>query len=276
MPEIPEVEAFKYYIDTHCLHQRIEEVQATDKALIHGCSWPTFAKTLQGNEFVRTQRLGKYLIIDLKKPAKQLIMHFGLTGSLAYTAPTIKVPGSKVTFTFARQVLHWISIRKFEKLWLVDNCQEIPGIAKLGKDPLDITKKAFLNLTTQEGRKNVKAFLMDQELIAGIGNEYADEILLQAGIDPHHKLQDLSTVIIIRLYQTMKKVLRVAIKIRVHDIQSATWDNFFTAADRHTFPTTYLQAHRHVDMQCPLNKNHTLKKTVIAGRPTYYCPLDQH
>ena len=115
---------------------------------------------------------------------------------------------------------------------------------------------------------------MDQSLIAGIGNEYSDEILFQAGIDPHLVLKALSRAQITKMYTQIKKVLKYAIAVRIDGIKKHT--RYGSSADFHQmFKKSYLQSHRHIDMICPKNKNHTLKKATIAGRTSYYCPHDQ-
>lgn len=276
MPEIPEVEAFKSYITAHCLRKQIEDIKVTDTSSLKKVSVATFKKTLIGHRFTKVQRLGKYLIIDIAHTDKKLVMHFGLTGSLVYTTDKQeKVRFSRVAFIFAKGMLHWTDLRKFGKVWLVDDLQKIQGLKKLGTDALSITKKQFLALLADNESKNIKALLMDQELIAGIGNEYSDEILFHAGIDPHHKVKDLSSATRTKLYNKLHAVLRSAIKTQHRSSKSANGPDFTSKESRKAFASTYLQAHRHVDMVCPKNKNHKLKKATIAGRTSYYCPEDQ-
>lgn len=277
MPELPELEGFKAYIDAHCLHKKISNVIATDANLIKQTTVSHFKKCLIAHSFSATQRLGKYLVISLSTSEYKVVMHFGLTGSLTYTKDhNQKVRFSKVSFIFTdHSVLHWIAIRKFEKIWLVQDINEISGIKKLGIDALAITKKQFLELIEKNKTKNIKALLMDQTKIAGIGNEYSDEILFQAGIDPRHSAQDLSTSARTKLYSWIHKVLKTSIKVQRKNAKDLAQSAFFNIADRASFPSTYLQAHRHVDSHCPKYKTHTLKKITVAGRTSYFCPKDQ-
>jgi formamidopyrimidine-DNA glycosylase len=277
MPELPELEGFKSYIDAHCLHKKISNVAATDPSLIKKTSLAHFKKSLVGHSFSKTQRLGKYLVITLSNSDNKVVMHFGLTGSLTYSKdPDQKVRFSKVAFIFSdHSVLHWIAIRKFEKIWLVKDINEISGLKKLGIDALAITKKQLLELLEKNKTKNIKALLMDQTKIAGIGNEYSDEILFQAGIDPRHAAKDLSSSARAKLYAWMEKVLKTSIKVQRKNAKKLAKAPFFAVADRASFPATYLQAHRHVDMHCPKHKTHTLKKITVAGRTSYFCPKDQ-
>ncbi len=276
MPEIPEVTAFGAYIKKNCLAKSISDVQSSCPQLIKKVSFPTFKKTLIGDQFSSVDRRGKYLVISLKKSPKKLVMHFGLTGFLTYLKKHEKVRFSCVVFIFKdNSELHWNSVRKFEKIWLVNSLDEIEGLKKLGPDPLELSEKQFLALLADNGKKNCKTFFMDQEIISGIGNEYSDEILFQAGIDPRRRLSDLSAAEQKKLYTKMKSVLHYAIKLRLHNLQSVSAGGFFSQADVATFKSSYLQAHRHGDGKCPKNKNHTLSHVKIGGRTTYFCPIDQ-
>ncbi len=274
MPELPELAAFSAYVKTHCLHKTITDVTTSDSKVIHG-ALSAFKKGLIGKQFSHTERMGKYLVIDLPDD-KKLAMHFGLTGSLVYTKNDAEsVRFSVVQFIFKDgSVLHWTSIRKFGKLWLLGSLQEDKFLKKLGPDALKISLAEFLSAAEKNKSKNCKAFLMDQAIIAGIGNEYSDEILFQAGIDPHHAMKDLSKNTLTILYKEMHTVLTYACTVRIKSIKKNK-ENFSMEKDRDAFKASYLQAHRHVDMVCPKNKNHKLKKSTIAGRTSYYCPEDQ-
>jgi len=116
---------------------------------------------------------------------------------------------------------------------------------------------------------------MNQSIISGIGNEYSDEILFQAGIDPHHKIEDLSPAQLTKLYKKMQEVLKYAINLRTKNFKKIGEILYFSNPDREKFKSSYLQAHRHTDKKCPKNASHKLKKVTIAGRSTYYCPKDQ-
>lgn len=277
MPEIPEVEAFKFYIKKHCLHKSIQDVTSSAKNLIKGESFKQFKSDLSKSKFSHIDREGKYLVINISPSKKKLIMHFGLTGFLVYKKDKeVPVKFSRVTFIFNDgSVLHWNSIRKFGKIWLVKNINDLKELKNLGQDPLDLTKKDFLELMKDHETKNIKSFLMDQTVISGIGNEYSDEILFQAGIDPHRKVSTLSQKEREEMYKQMEKVLKYSIKLRLKHINKSPEQKFFSKKDSELFNSSYLQAHRHGDMLCPKNKNHRLKKEKISGRSAYYCPKDQ-
>lgn len=276
MPEIAEVEAFKEYVKSNCLHMKLTQVNVNDAKLIHKISAAQFKKNLSGSSFSQVERRGKYLIINVDPSNKKLVMHFGLTGFLVVSHdPDEQVRFSQVSFIFKKLVLHWCDVRKFGKLWLVNSANEVKGISELGIDAMNLSLQKFMDLAHKSAKKNIKTFLMDQSIIAGIGNEYSDEILFQAGIDPRHKIQDLSAANVKKIYQKMKVVLKYAIGLRVKNINKFTKGRLFTESDSKIFKSSYLQAHRHGDMHCPKNKNHMLKRITIGGRSAYYCPYDQ-
>lgn len=271
MPELPEVHAFKSIV-SECLNKKIILIDILDARVIKKISSLMFKKNLLNCSFSQVERRGKYLVISLSTK-KVLVMHFGLTGFVVLTKPDQEVRFSCVNFSFSnKEILHWADIRKFGRLYLVDDADQIEGIKDLGIDALALTFKEFQGLVEQQEQKNVKAFLMDQTIIAGIGNEYSDEILFQAGVDPHHALKDLSSVAIKKIFDQIKNVLKYAINVRQKDISKGEQVRM---QDVEGFKSSYLQAHRHTDGKCPNNSTHTLKKATIAGRTSYYCPQDQ-
>jgi formamidopyrimidine-DNA glycosylase len=273
MPELPEVEAFRLYVATHCLDNKITDVSVSYPRILEKINSTHFKKNLTGVSFTAADRKGKYLIVSTSSKEK-LVMHFGLTGFLVLGKPGETVRFSCVDFSFAKEDLHYCSVRKFGRIWLVDSLDDIKALKEMGPDPLQLSLSVFEALVEKNKKKNVKAFLMDQSVIAGIGNEYSDEILFQAGIDPHHSVKDLSALVIKKMYKEMRAVLTYAIKVRIKNKEIGT-SRRWTPQEAAEFKSSYLQAHRHTDMLCPKNHNHKLKKVTIAGRSAYYCPVDQ-
>ena len=109
-------------------------------------------------------------------------------------------------------------------------------------------------------QKNIKAFLMDQRNIAGIGNIYSDEILFQAKISPQRKIEDLTQKEKKVLFQKTRYVLTKATKFLI---------------SLREFPKSWLEPHRHTDRICPRNKNHKLSREIIGGRPAIFCHICQ-
>lgn len=275
MPEMPEIEAFKYYIKDTSLHKKIIDVQTNAKTTIKNMSFEDFKKNLKGKSFNSVKRVGKYLILEISNIDKKLVMHFGLTGTLNYTKKNQKAQYSFVTFVFKTMALSWITRRKFGGIWLVENLKDIKGLKNIGPNPLTVSQEQFITILSQHDKKNIKSLLMNQSVFSGIGNEYSDEILYQAEIDPHHKQGDLTENNLKKIYITMKDVLNYAITLRKKKSKKIDGKEFFSIEDRKFFKTKYLQAHRHIDDKCPKKNNHKLHKVKIAGRTTYYCPKHQ-
>jgi formamidopyrimidine-DNA glycosylase len=277
MPELPEVEAFRYYVQSQCRGKTITAVLVSDKTVVKKVSVAEFKKVLVGNRFASIEREGKYLVITLATGTKKVVMHFGLTGFLAITrAPDADVRFSRMSITFAKkQILHFCDVRKFGAVYLVADEREIATLKKMGPDPSHLTQKQFLDLMQKNVRKNIKTCLMDQAVIAGIGNEYSDEILFQAGIDPRHAIGDLSPASLKKIYSQMRRVLNYAVTLRRKTVvRAGAAQKPFSAQDI-LFKSSYLQAHRHTDHRCPKDADHVLKKVTIGGRSAYFCPYDQ-
>lgn len=185
----------------------------------------------------------------------------------------LQIDPTAITYIFKdKSALHFTSTRKFEKTWLVKDLDIISVLKNLGPDALSISLATLQMILEKQKIKNIKATLIDQKIIAGIGNEYADEILYQAAIDPHHACKNLSPAQIKKLHTSMLQVLKHAVQLRVKASHAVTESESPLAGD---FAPQYLQYHRHTDMNCPKNSDHELKKTKIAGRTTYYCPTEQ-
>ncbi|MGE0009414.1 MAG: Fpg/Nei family DNA glycosylase [Candidatus Babeliales bacterium] len=277
MPELPEVEAFRSYIARNSLRKKIIDVAVKDKRLLKKVSLVSFKKALIGHQFTKAERQGKYVLLSLTQSDYRVVLHFGLNGSVDYQKDAQLAPKyAQVSFIFSNgSALFWIDKRKFGGVWWIADLSAIKGLSLLGKDALKITQKQFLQVLEDNNRKNIKALLMDQSIIAGIGNEYSDEILFQARIDPHHRAQDLTHAQRVLLYKKIKSVLKFAVKVRVKQMNNVKGEHTFSNDEVDGFPNTYLQTHRHTDRLCPKNKKHKLKKATIAGRSCYYCPIDQ-
>jgi formamidopyrimidine-DNA glycosylase len=278
MPELPELEAFRYYANKYCLKKKIIDIACDSKNLIKKPAFTQFQKNLLNKKFNNVQRQGKYLIFSVIGSDLKLVIHFGLTGTFFYAKkPETIPPFSHLIFTFEKgSKLFWINKRKFGKVWLVDNLSQITSLNKIGIDPLDVSKSEFIKILEKFASKNIKAVLMDQEIISGIGNEYSDEILFQSSIRPDRPIKSLSKTEISELYKKMNYVFGYAVKLRKKMIMSNDYDpEFFLSRSKKGFKKSFLEAHRHFDNKCPKNSKHILKILKIAGRTSYFCPEDQ-
>jgi len=263
VPELPEVEARKNYLERTSLGRKIESVKVQDLRILEDTTPIQLTKRLKGATFTEAGRRGKYLLVRTDIDGI-LLMHFGMTGSLLFEEESGKAPRfDRVEFHFKpKSVLYFIDQRLFGKiaLYRTDDPLKIPEIAKLGPEPLGraFTHKKFSEIVHSHNT-TIHQLLMDQELIAGIGNIYSDEITYQAGVRPDRRTSSLTEKEIRRLYDKMKWVLRRAVEL------DAELDDH---ADRFLIPN------RKRDGQCPKTQHKLVKKT-IGGRSSYYCPTCQ-
>ncbi len=257
MPELPDVEVFKQYLDATSLHKEIDRVKVHSTQVLEGISATKLRRRLEGHTFESTRRHGKYLFVRLND-GNWLVLHFGMTGSLKYFKDLDKdTPHDRFLIGFSNGYhLAYDSQRKLGKVGVVDDVKKFIKEKDLGPDALDANfdMKAFEEALT--GRTaTVKAALMNQQYIAGIGNIYSDEILFQAGIRPQTRVNRLKGKNLERLFHVSKEVLRTAIDCR---------------ADPGEFPNSYLIPVRHKGGSCPKCER-AICKVKVSGRTAYYC-----
>ncbi len=267
MPELPEVEGFKQYFNRTSNNKKIVAVTCKTPSLLKNVTPAQAQKILSGHSFETASRRGKFLISPIKNSPYTIVFHFGMTGSLD-VAPKNRLSDEdkkygQLIFIFSDgTALVWINKRKFGRVYLVTDTDEIKTLKTMGPDALAISQKDFLELLNNKKTSVIKTLLMDQSKIAGIGNEYSNEILYQAGVLPQRKIASLSTPERKRIFSCIQKILKKAIALRT----SST-----------NLPNSWLLAHIKVlrDMKCPKNKDHTLVRKTIGGRSAIYCPIDQ-
>ena len=261
MPELPEVEGFKNIFE-RALNKKISDVTCKTPSLLKKITAKKFSTLLIGKSFSSVTRKGKFLITKLTGTEYMVIFHFGMTGWLEYKksadfSDEDKKYGQIIFFLPSGYALLFLDKRKFAKVYVVHAMDEI----KMGPDALSISEKNFLSLLETKKNSSVKTLLLDQSSIAGIGNEYSNEILFQAKIDPNRKAGSLSKAEQEALYIKMRAVLKKAVQ----------------AGGVTRLPKSWLLYHLKIvrDMKCPKNKAHTLKRKTIGGRSAIYCPIDQ-
>ena len=192
MPELPEVETFKRYLDSTSLHQRITNVDVRDAYVLKRVSARELARRLKGRRFENSHRHGKHLFVRAGDEL-WLRLHFGMTGSLEYLNHDEVAPKTaRVIFRFADNCrLAFDDQRKFGEIELIKDVDEFLQTRGLGPDALGIGLSQFKAIFGKH-RGAVKAILLNQQLIAGIGNLYADEILFRARMHPATEAARLS------------------------------------------------------------------------------------
>lgn len=256
MPELPSVETFKRYFDKTSLLQPITAVTVISPEILVGTSTTQMRESLEGHEFIESLRYGKYLFGKLDNELF-LIMHFGMTGFLHYDKKnSSRYPMLLIKFS-SGNFLSFDDARKFGKLGLTRNPIEFIKSRGLGPDALEVNYEDFRKIL--QGKKGMmKSLLLNQNILAGIGNLYADEILYQSRVHPMTPANLLNDPEWERVFSAMKKVLQKAIDH--HDkIES--------------LPESYILPHRHKGGECP--EGYPLKIIKVGGRTTFLCPHRQ-
>jgi formamidopyrimidine-DNA glycosylase len=265
VPELPDVELYKRYLDEHALRQTIERVAVNDARILGDLPATAFVARLSGNRFEASRRHGKHLLVRLKKDG-WLTLHFGMTGDLVYFQDEADDPPyDRVRFDFAGgRHLAYANRRMLGRVGLAEDADAFIVAEGLGPDALDRAFDLEAFTRAVEGRRrDIKSVLMDQSVIAGVGNIYADEILFQARLHPKTPVTSLDERQRAELFRQNKAVLQTAIEC------GAGAEQFLER-----LPHDYLLPHRDKGGKCPRcgSPIATLK---AAGRTSYYCPRCQ-
>jgi formamidopyrimidine-DNA glycosylase len=184
VPELPDVELYKRRLDQHALHQKIARVVVSDARILGELKERAFGARLKGNRLEGTRRHGKHLLVQLANDG-WLTLHFGMTGDLRYVEPPdAEVPYDRVRLVFERGSLAYVNRRMLGRVGLTEDADAFIAAEQLGPDALDPAFDLGALSAALDGRRDVKTVLMDQAVVAGIGNLYADEILFQARLHP--------------------------------------------------------------------------------------------
>jgi formamidopyrimidine-DNA glycosylase len=276
MPELPEVEIFKRFLDRHALNQEITAVTVRHPKGLRNISPEALSAITSKNQFAETQRRGKHLLAKLspilgqanpKHPGPWLHFHFGMTGCLSYASPSqpaVNAYGddlnrdSHIRVSFALTdggQFHFHDQRLFGFISLVDDPAAYFQAKKLGPDALTVSETEFLKQLS--GRKgSIKPLLMDQSVVAGLGNIYVDELLFQAYLHPQRPMASLEPVTLGKLHALMQEILTRTIALKV---------------DRDQLPPHYLWHQRKAKGYCPRD-GLPLSVQTVGGRTTYFCP----
>ena len=244
----------RQYASANALNKEISEIGYHDDHVLES-SKQKISKYLKGKHFTDTRRRGKYLI--LKTPDNWLLLHFGMTGKLKYFQTNGNIPEySAMVMNFTNgHSLAYISKRKLGKVTVTQDVKAFFEEHHIGKDALEADSSEFKALMTKKSG-GLKSALMDQATVSGIGNIYADEILFQEKLHPETKVKSLGDSNLSSLYNTMRRVMKIAIRHR---------------AKPEDLPKTYLLSVREEGKDCP-DCSGKINKITVNGRGTYICP----
>ncbi len=259
MPELPEVEIYSRYFASHALQQNIDSVRVIDDRILGDIRKEKFISELTGREFVEVRRHGKHFFANAGPV--WLHLHFGMTGDLAYYRDEEQPRFAKVVFDFdSGSHLAFEDMRLFGVVDITQDPNTFIAEHHLGPDPLDraFTLPVFRRLL-ESRRGAIKSLLMSQEIIAGIGNLYADETLFETGINPRRAVDRLSKDQVKSIYTSMRRILRETIARKERGAG---------------YPRGYLIHHREEGDRCP-RCGGSIARAVVFGRTTYFCRKHQ-
>ncbi len=269
MPELPEVEAVRRVLEPQIQERAIEQIVVNRPEVIAHPTADAFCRRLMGQTIDRMTRRGKFLVI-LLKTSDTLIIHLRMTGCLLLTPSDF--PEEKHTHLVFRlsngKELRFSDTRRFGRFWLLEKGETdtYSGMEKLGREPFasDFTAE-YLSVRLGKRKKAIKECLMDQSVIAGIGNIYSDEILFTAGIYPARSANSLTSAEWIRLSAAIVEQLSFFVKQN-----EMTPEEYLQTRGQDYRNTPFLRVYGHEGEPCP-NCGDSLRRMVIGGRSSTFC-----
>ena len=281
MPELPEVETIRQDLRKKILGKKINDFVFTKKARLNKTT-KFFVDFFVGNHFAEIDRIGKLIIFVLPDEKHVLLVHLKMTGQLIYKkddkiipgghsdVSTVDVPnkhthvqfhfedGSKVFFNDIRR-FGYLSLETIEKLEKIKS--------KYGIEPLtdNFTWENFAKIFAGKKSTILKALLLNQQIISGLGNIYVDETCFDAGIRPDRRVNTLTLAELKKLFASIKKIIKKAVEER-----GTTFNNYLDADGKKGSFVKFLKVYGRGGEECVKCKS-ILTKTKIGGRGTVYC-----
>lgn len=256
MPELPDVEIYKRYMDEHAIGRTVLAVHAPAPEILEDMIPQALGRRLDGHRLHTSHRHGKYLFVGCDT-GDWLLMHFGMTGRLASFRYPDEAP-DHTDLTLALDdgtFLGYVATRKLGFVRMVDDPEEFVAGQGLGPDAMALAPDQFRGLAEARGG-SVKCWLMNQGIMAGLGNVYSDEVLFHARVHPKTAIADLREDGIGRVYEALHEVMDAAIE---------------AGARPERMPDDFLLPHREDGARCP-RCGGTVERINACGRRGYYCP----
>jgi formamidopyrimidine-DNA glycosylase len=269
MPELPEVETIANGLHKRVAGDRIESVWVGSKPEPLKSPAAEISSALEGARVERVRRVGKHIVFDLQTSGKpensQWIVHLGMTGRMLVSTPETETP--KHTHLVAKlgsgRELRFVDPRRFGRLEVRSGSFSGPGV-----EPLQVTAQEFAELF-HRSKAPIKAALLNQKFLHGVGNIYADEALFRAGIRPRRRAHSLTSRELKKLHRSLKTVLQAAIAAGGSSIS-----DYVDADGEAGFFQIQHRVYGREGKLCRTCRT-VIKKIVVAGRGTHYCPACQ-
>ena len=267
MPELPEVQTVLDTLESKIKNRKIVDIKILYKPIVE-CSEKRFKKALIGQRFKKFKRRGKYLLFEMDDIT--LVSHLRMEGK--YFILDEKYPISKhdhvIFYLDNGKQLRYNDVRKFGRMELIEKDDDYRIFKQLGPEPFskDFNLK-YCKEYLEAKKLPIKQVLLDQSFVAGVGNIYADEIIFATRINPKTPANKLTDQNIKDLISNTRRILNRAIKAGGTTIRSYTSSLGVTGRFQ-------LKLNVHTMEKCKIC-NEDIKKIVVGGRGTYYCPKCQ-
>jgi formamidopyrimidine-DNA glycosylase len=277
MPELPEVETIARGLHQRTAGDTIESVWLGKKPEPLKSPAREIVEVLEGSRILRVRRVGKHIVFDLARTGKtkrnaiqhgQWIVHLGMTGRMQVTTPDVELAKHThvvATLASGREV-RFVDPRRFGRLAVVrmDSQQATTGFAAPGYEPLESGAERFVSLFHVR-KTPIKSALLNQKLLSGVGNIYADESLFRAGIRPRRRASSLTCEQLRKLHVAVQEVLREAI-----DLGGSSISDYVDADGEEGFFQLQHRVYGREGQPCQVCGT-PVKRVVIAGRSSHYC-----
>ncbi|MEJ6949943.1 bifunctional DNA-formamidopyrimidine glycosylase/DNA-(apurinic or apyrimidinic site) lyase [Natronospora cellulosivora (SeqCode)] len=270
MPELPEVETIVRGLRDMIEGRTIVDVIIRVPQMIAFPALDEFENQIMDREIIGLARRGKYILVHLQGK-KTMVVHLRMTGRLLVKAKEVDYnKHSHVIFQLDNNFdLRFHNVRKFGRIYLIDSEEyaQAGGLAKLGPEPLSKEFNIeYFSEFIKKRKTNIKALLLNQSFIAGLGNIYADEALFLAGILPQRSVDTLKSFEMKKLFTAIQIVLEKAIKAG-----GTSFSDYRNAQDKKGYFQNELNVYQRDNQEC-LKCGEIIEKTKVAGRGTHFCP----
>ncbi|WP_420450535.1 bifunctional DNA-formamidopyrimidine glycosylase/DNA-(apurinic or apyrimidinic site) lyase [Ilumatobacter sp.] len=277
MPELPEVETVRRGLARHVVGRRIDDVEVGRDRVVRRTSRDALVHGLRGATVTDADRRGKYLLLGLDT-GDAVMIHLRMSGQVLLASSGSERPlhTHVVMHLDDGRELRFVDPRTFGEVVVYDPARidvELPGVARLGVDPVaEPFERAHLRRIVRGTRRALKPLLLDQHVIAGIGNIYGDEILHRARLRPHRAASSIDAAATWRLHAAVVDVLSDAIDAGGSTLGDAQYVDVAGAGG------SYQHEHRvygRTGERCSTCGRGWIRRIVSAGRSTHFCPWCQ-
>lgn len=274
MPELPEVETVRRGLERRVLGRTITKVAIAGPHVVRG-DVRRFARGIEGGRVSNLRRKGKTLALELifadSRPSAYLLIRLGMTGQLVVAWRSDAVPPHThvhMALDDGDEELRYRDPRRFGMLRFCTAAEAERAFGLLGPDALEMTEAEFERAIA--GRRGaVKSWLMNQRVLAGLGNIYADEALFEARIHPETPAGNIRKAARQRLFSAIRSVLRHAVSL-----QGTSFRDYIDIEGRPGGFEPQLRAYQRTGAPCP-RCGALIRRVVVSGRSSHYCPRCQ-